>query len=52
MLFTADADSMYTNIDTDHAIEVIGNWLFKSKTTQLFPNTGRFYQYWKLWRQS
>ena len=37
MIFTADADSMYTNIDTDHAIEVIGTWLFKIKDDPSFP---------------
>ncbi|KAL7525967.1 hypothetical protein ACHAWF_003914 [Thalassiosira exigua] len=26
-LFTADADAMYNNIDTDHAIEVLSKWL-------------------------
>ena len=26
-LFTADANSMYNNIDTQHTCEVIGEWL-------------------------
>ena len=52
MIFTADADSMYTNIDTDHAIKVIGDWLFKIKDDPAFPKIGHFYQSKKLWKQS
>lgn len=37
MLFTADAESMYTNIDTDHAVNVISNWLDKIKEEPGFP---------------
>ena len=36
-VFTADANSMYTNIDTDHAIDVIGKWL-DSLEGRLPPN--------------
>jgi hypothetical protein len=33
--FTCDASSMYTNIDTEHALEVIGNWLHESPIPKL-----------------
>jgi len=36
-LFAADANSMYTNIDTDHALHVVGNWL-DSLEDQLPPD--------------
>ncbi|KAL7523170.1 hypothetical protein ACHAXR_000053, partial [Thalassiosira sp. AJA248-18] len=36
-LFTADANSMYTNIDTDHALEVISEWLFEMRAADKLP---------------
>ena len=36
-IFTADADAMYNNIDTAHAIEIISNWLDELSLLPNFP---------------
>jgi hypothetical protein len=41
-LFTADAKSMYTNIDTSHTIKVIRNWLDEIKNDPAFPKNWPF----------
>jgi len=37
-LFTADADAMYDNIETEHAIEIISAWLDELSTHPDFPD--------------
>ena len=37
-LVTADADKMYSNIDTDHALEVIPAWLDEISSHPAFPS--------------
>ena len=36
-LLTSDADAMYNNINTSHAIKVIGKWMEKISSTPGFP---------------
>ena len=36
-IFTADANAMYNNIDTAHAIEIISNWLDELSLRPNFP---------------